>query len=153
MDIMDIMEIIMEWLRGCGVIDPGKRFGVDWLGDEPGALALAMAPSPLKWRENLLGERCLDDAQAMDFIFAVRSDYGADPAQNLANLALCQAVATWIAERNAAGDFPEWEGVVVTGVTPTLIGTPEAFGAGSARYEVRFRMDYRVNRPLDDMND
>jgi len=145
MQSVDIIERVRVWLMGCEAIDPAKRFGVDWLGDEPGEYALAMAPSPLKWRENLLGQRQLADDQEADFVFAVREAYGADAGDNLTNLALCQAVAGWIAAQNAAGAFPDWGDATVTGVMPTLIGTPAAFGADSARYEVRFRVSYRTH--------
>ena len=146
MDIMDIMEIIMEWLRGCGVIDPGKRFGVDWLGDEPAEYALITVPSGLRWTENIVGQRRLKGEQAQDFIFAVQAFYGADTPRSLENLAFCQAVTDWIVDRNAARDFPEWEGGVVTGVMPTLTGAPVAWGTGAARYQIQIRVTYKINQ-------
>lgn len=137
-------EHMREWLLGCGAIDGTKRFGVDWLGDGTDGYALVTVPSPLKWKENVLGERRLMAEQVQDFIFAARESYGADTDRNLANLALCQDVMAWIVARNAARDFPRWEGGAVTGVTPTLTGAPLAFGAGSARYQIQLKVTYRV---------
>ena len=124
-------EHLRDWLTGCGAIDPAKRFGVDWLGAEPGGYALVTVPSPLRWRENVLGECRPEPEQVQDFLFAARESCGADAAGNLANLALCRDVADWISAQNVAQAFPRWEGSEVTGVTPTLTGAPLAFGAGS----------------------
>ena len=135
---------VRAWLLGCGAIDPAKRFGVDYLGDAPTENALITAPSALKWAQNINGERKLKGEQAQDFVLATRASWGADVAGNLENLAFYQAVARWITERNAAGDFPEWEGGVVTGVTPTLTGAPVAGGVGTAQYQMQIRVNYSV---------
>ena len=137
-------EHLRQWLLGCGAIDGTKRFGVDWLGDGADGYALVTKPSPLRWKENVLGECRPAAEQAQDFLFEAQACYGADAAQNLANLALCQDVMNWIVARNAARDFPRWEGGVVIGVTPTLTGAPIAFGAGSARYQIQIRVNYRM---------
>lgn len=131
---------LREWLFECRAIDPGKRFDVDWLGDEPTEYALITVPSALRWRENVLGERRLLDAQEQSFIFALQGPFGADAEGNLKNLALCQAVMNWIIDRNARGDFPRWEGGVVTAVTPTLSAAPVAQSAGTARYQIQIRV-------------
>ena len=137
-------EHLRQWLLGCGAIDRTKRFGVDWLGDGGDGYALVTEPSPLKWKANVLGECRPEAEQAQDFLFEARACYGADAAQNLANLALCQDVMNWIVARNAARVFPRWEGGVVTGVMPTLTGAPIAFGAGNARYQIHIRVNYRM---------
>ena len=137
-------EHLRQWLLGCSAIDRTKRFGVDWLGDGADGYALVTEPSPLKWKANVLGECRPEAEQAQDFLFEARACYGADAAQNLANLALCQDVMNWIVARNAARVFPRWEGGVVTGVTPTLTGAPIAFGAGNARYQIHIRVNYRM---------
>ena len=135
---------LRTWLFGCEAIDAGKRFGVDYLGDEPTEYALITVPSTLKWKENILGERKLKNEQEQNFIFASQEYYGADVAQNLQNLAFYQAVMNWVIAQNAAQIFPEWEGGVVTGITPTLTGGPIAYGAGVARYQIQLRVDYKV---------
>lgn len=135
---------LRTWLFGCEAIDAGKRFGVDYLGDEPTEYALITVPSTLKWKENILGERKLKNEQEQNFIFASQEYYGADVAQNLQNLAFYQAVMNWVIAQNAAQVFPEWEGGVVTGITPTLTGGPIAYGAGVARYQIQLRVDYKV---------
>ena len=137
-------EHVRGWLLGCAAIDGTKGFGVDYLGDEATRYALMTVASPLRWEENILGARHPAAAQAQDFLFVSRERYGADVPQNLRNLTLLQAVADWIAARNAAGEFPRWEGGVVTGVTPTVVGAPVAFAAGMARYQLRIRVDYRI---------
>jgi hypothetical protein len=137
-------EHLRQWLLGCGAIDGTKRFGVDWLGDGAYGYALFTVPSPLRWKENVLGECRPAVEQAQDFLFEVQACYGADAAQNLANLALCQDVMNWIVTRNEARDFPRWEGGVVTGITPTLTGAPIAFRTGRARYQIQIRVNYRM---------
>jgi len=138
-------EHLRQWLFGCEAIDDTKRFGVDYLGDEPTEYALITVPSGLKWTENIVGERKLRGEQEQSFIFASQEHYGADVARNLQNLAFCQTVMSWIMARNAAQDFPEWEGGTVTGVVPTLTGAPIAFGAGAARYQIQLKVTYKVN--------
>ncbi|MBR2797278.1 MAG: hypothetical protein IKE17_05975 [Clostridia bacterium] len=135
---------LRSWMFGCTAIDEAKRFGVDYLGDEPTEYALITVPSTLKWKENILGERKLKPEQEQNFIFASQEYYGADVAQNLQNLAFYQAVMNWIMAQNEAQSFPEWEGGIVTGVTPTLTGGPIAYGAGVARYQIQIRVDYKV---------
>ena len=135
---------LRTWLFGCEAIDATKRFGVDYLGDEPTEYALITVPSGLKWSENILGERKLKPEQEQNFIFASQEYYGADVAQNLQNLAFYQAVMNWIMARNAAGDFPTWDGGRVTGITPTLTGAPIAYGAGAARYQIQIKVTYKV---------
>ena len=138
-------ERLRQWLFGCEAIDAGKRFGVDYLGDEPVEYALITVPSSLGWAENILGERKLKSEQAQSFLFASEEHYGADADQNLQNLAFYQGVMNWIVARNAAQDFPEWEGGTVTGVTPTLTGAPIAYGAGAARYQIQIKVSYRTD--------
>ena len=135
---------LRQWLMGCGAIGAGARFGVDWLGDEGVDCALITVPSPLKWRENVLGERRLEREQVQDFLFAARLRFGADTDENLDNLARLQGVADWIVDRNAAGDFPRWIGGEVTGITPTLAPAPVEGGAGTARYQIQIRVNYKV---------
>ena len=136
---------LRRWLLRCEALDASKRFGVDYLGDEPTEYALVTAPSGLKWRENILGEWKPLPEQEQSFILAAREPHGADAARNLDNLAACQAVMNWIMERNAARDFPEWEGGTVTGVTPTLADAPVAFGAGSAIYRIQLKVNYKID--------
>lgn len=135
---------LRQWLLGCEAIDPGKRFGVDWLGDDGEEYALLTAPSPLRWRENVLGQRRLLEEQEQVFHLVTRAHWGAGAEGSLDNLASCQAVVRWIMERNAAGDFPQWEGGEVIGVTPTLTGAPIAYGAGTARYQIQIKVIYRT---------
>ncbi len=137
-------EHLRQWLFGCEAIDATKRFGVDYLGDEPTEYALITVPSTLKWSENIIGERKLKSEQEQNFIFASQEYYGADVARNLENLAFYQAVMNWIMARNAAQDFPQWEGGTVTGVTPTLTGAPIAYGAGAARYQIQIKVTYKA---------
>ena len=139
-------ERLRRWLFNCEAIDATKRFGVDYLGDEPTEYALITAPSALKWRENILGERKLKGEQAQSFIFASQEYYGADVGQNLQNLAFYEAVMNWIMAQNAAQAFPEWEGGSVTSVTPTLTGAPVAYGAGAARYQIQIKVSYLVTQ-------
>ena len=142
-------ERLRAWLFGCEAIDATKRFGVDYLGDEPTQYALITVPSALKWHENILGQRRLADEQAQNFVFASRECYGADAAQNLANLAFYQAVTRWIMAQNEARAFPAWEGGEVSGVEPTLTGGPVACGAGAAKYQIRIRVSYRTAPTID----
>ena len=54
---------LRSWMFGCTAIDEAKRFGVDYLGDEPTEYALITVPSTLKWKENILGERKLNPSR------------------------------------------------------------------------------------------
>ena len=145
-NVQSLAASVRSWLFGCGAIDAGKRFGVDYLGDEPTEYALITVPSALKWQENILGERRPASEQEQSFIFVSQEYYGADVAQNLENLDFCQSVVNWIAAQNASENYPEWEGGTVTGVVPALTGAPMAFGAGAARYQIQIRVNYRMDQ-------
>lgn len=135
---------LREWLRGCPLIPRGSAFGADWLGDGAGGFALCAVPSPPAYRENIIGRKTLSGRQGREFWLDARLPYGADAAQNLANLGFLQRVEAWILAQNAAGAFPEWEGGRVTAILPTLSGAPEGFSSGEARYRLKLRVEYEA---------
>ena len=55
---------VRRWLMGCGAIDAGKRFGVDWLGDETRAKAIEKLDN---LRVNAVYPDELGDWSALDF--------------------------------------------------------------------------------------
>ena len=138
------MDQVREWLNGCPALSVNNRFRVDFLAENATEYALYSAPSPLQYRENVLGEFVLRDIQTLNFIFASREAYGADVQQNLANLAFYEEVMAWIIEQNNLHNFPVIsEGRVLT-IVPTLTPFVVDGGVDSARYQIQIRMTYRL---------
>ena len=134
---------LREWLRQCPAIAGGRRFGADYLADGE-SYALDTEPSPIRFRENILGEYAPESRQEQSFAFASREPYGADFRQNVDNLGFFSDVADWIMEQNAARNFPEWEGGEVTAVVPALSAHPSSTGSAYARYQMQIRVIYRI---------
>ena len=134
---------LKTWLRSCPAVELTRAFGVDYLGDEE-SYSLDATPTPLRYRENILGEMVLREVQEQNFVFASRDPYGADLQQNLANLAFFQAVCAWIIAENNARRFPNWEGGEVTAIVPTLSAYPISMGSAFARYQIQIKVTYRV---------
>ena len=134
---------LRAWLRQCPAVESGRLFGADYLADGEG-YSLDALPTPLRYRENILGELALREEQEQEFVFAARAPYGADHARNLHNLGAMRDVAAWILERNSAGSFPDWEGGEVTAIVPTLTAYPIAMGSAFARYQMQIRVTYRL---------
>ena len=138
-------ESIRAWLRTCPEVLSNKRFGVDYLTEKPTEYAVISVPSPLKYRENILGEEVPLAVQVQNFIIASREPYGADLQQNLENLAFYQNVTNWILEQNAARNFPEWAGGVIKSIVPTITPAPVSVGSSAAKYQIQIRVTYRRN--------
>lgn len=138
-------ESLRNWFRECPEISRQNRFRTDYLAEGATEYAIMSVPSTLKFHENILGERVLDDNQTQNFIFASKEVYGADAQQNLANLAFYQAVTKWIVDKNAAQEFPEWEDGKIRAILPTLTAYPAQVGSNVAKYQIQIRIDYRRN--------
>lgn len=138
-------ESLRGWFRECPEINRQNRFRADYLSEGATEYAIMSVPSTLKFHENILGERVLDDNQTQNFIFASKEVYGADAQQNLANLAFYQAVTKWIIDKNEAQEFPEWEGGKIRAILPTLTAYPAQVGSNVAKYQIQIRIDYRRN--------
>ena len=54
---------LREWLRECPALASGNRFRVDYLSEASTEYTLNASPSSLSYRENILGERVLQDNQ------------------------------------------------------------------------------------------
>ena len=134
---------LRAWLRGCPAVERARAFGADYLAEEASD-SLDATPTALKYRENILGEMVLRERQEQNFVFASRDPYGADLAQNLANLAFFQCVCAWIIDQNNARSFPAWEGGEVTAIVPTLSAYPISMGSAMARYQIQIKVTYRV---------
>lgn len=80
-------EGIRKWFRQCPLLSKNKRFGADYLGENPTEYAIYASPSTLTYHENILGDYVLDDKQTQNYIFATRENFGADVKQNSDNLA------------------------------------------------------------------
>ena len=76
------VEQLRLWFRECPAISKHKRFGVDYVSESPTEYAIYAVPSALKYHENILGERMLDDIQTQNFIFASKEPYGQDVLQD-----------------------------------------------------------------------
>lgn len=136
-------ESLRNWFRECPAISSQNRFRADYLAEGPTEYAIMSVPSTLKYHENILGERVPDDDQSQNFVFASKEAYGADARQNLANLAFYQAVVSWVIEKNAAQEFPAWDGGRVRAILPTLTAYPAQVGSDAAKYQIQIRIDYR----------
>ena len=142
-DTINNTEAVKTWLRTCPAVVLTRAFGVDYLDDEE-SYSLNATPTALRYRENILGEMVLRETQEQNFVFASRDPYGADLAQNLANLAFFQCVCAWIIDQNNARSFPAWEGGEVTAIVPTLTPYPISMGSAFARYQIQIKVTYRV---------
>ena len=71
-------EGIRKWFRQCPLLSKNKRFGADYLGENPTEYAIYASPSTLTYHENILGDYVLDDKQTQNYIFATRENFGAD---------------------------------------------------------------------------
>lgn len=139
------VDRLRTWLRRCPDVANGKYFGVDYIGETATEYAIISVPSTLKYKENILGERKLLPTQEQNFIFAAKVPYGADVPQNLENLGFFQNVADWIAEMNAAHDFPDWDDGMVVAIEATNTGAPVQTGSDAARYQFQIKVTYRIH--------
>lgn len=136
-------EKLRLWFRDCPVLQAQNKFGVDYLSESPTEYAINSVPSTLRYHENILGERLLDDIQEQNFVFASKESYSADIRQNLENLGFYQDVFAWIVEMNNAGNFPEWADGKVTSIIPTITAAPVRVGAAAAMYQIQIKITYR----------
>ena len=139
-------ENLRTWLRACPVVSRNLRFGADYMGENATEYGVFSVPSTYKYRENILGEQVPSFNQEQNFVFASKSPYGSDAAQNLENLAFWQDIVTWIWEQNHAGNFPEWDGGTVTAITPTITGAMISAGSNVARYQIQLKVAYRIDK-------
>ena len=134
---------LREWFRECPAILKKNRFMADYLSEKSTEYSIISSPSSLRSRENILGERVLDDIQVQNFIFASKQPYGSDVVQNLQNLLFYQDVQNWMLEKNNAGEFPEWDGGKVLSILPTLTAYPVEGGSDVAKYQIQIQITYR----------
>lgn len=135
-------EILRQWLRTCPAIIQSSKFGLDYLSDQPDEYAVFTVPSSISARENIWGELILDDIQTENFIFASKENYSPSAAQNSTNLVLHQMVIGWILEQNNAGNFPKWNGTILS-IVPTLTAAPVQIGSSVAKYQIQLKVTYR----------
>lgn len=138
------VEQLRLWFRECPAISKQKRFGVDYVSESPTEYAIYAVPSGLKYHENILGERVLDDIQTQNFIFASKEPYGQDVLQNLQNLKFHQDVVEWIQEQNAAQSFPEWDEGRIRSIVPTLTAHVSQVGSNTAKYQIQLAIQYKI---------
>lgn len=137
------IEELRAWFRTCPAIISNNRFGVNHVSEKPTEYALYSVPSTLLYRENVLGERVLQDIQTENYIFASKENYGADIEQNMAVLGWYQSVVAWIIEQNNAGNFPTIADGVVRSILPTLSAYPAEVGSSVAKYQIQLSVSYR----------
>lgn len=139
------IESLRAWFRECPAIKKTSHFRADFLPPDPKEYAIFSVPSSLAYHENILGEEVLEDIQSQNFIFSSREFYGADTRQNIANIGFYQTVTNWILEKNAAREFPEWNGGTIKSIVPTLTAYPAQVGSSAAKYQIQIRVTYRRN--------
>lgn len=136
-------DSIRQWLRQCPTVNRQKRFGVDYLGDKPTEYGIVTIPSVLRTRENILGNEIPLSEQEQSFFLVAQFPYGQDISQNNANLEFYQDVCAWIWERNAAKEFPAWDGGRIKSIIPTLTADISRATAGAAEYRIQIKVTYR----------
>lgn len=137
-------EHIRVWLReNCPAIEKKVRFGVNFLKGQGKEYGIITIPSQLRTRENILGEEVPLDEQTQSFFFAAWLPYTQDISQHNANLAFFQTVIGWLWERNAAHDFPEWDGGRIKSIVPTLTADIARATASEAEYRIQIKVTYR----------
>ena len=134
-------EALRAWLMGCPAI-AGSAFGMDYLGDAAGSWSLGCVPTEAGVRKNILGEAAPRRRQSREYWLDARLPWSADEAGNLENLGRMQAAEDWMTVQSAAGALPDWNGGRVTAVLPSLSTAPVDFGAGTARYRLKLRVEF-----------
>lgn len=137
------IENLRTWFRTCPAVNTQYRFGVNHVSEKPTEYALYSVPSTLKYNENVLGERVLDDIQTENYIFASKESYGADIEQNIAVLGWYQEIVAWIIAQNNAGNYPVIADGVVRSILPTLSAYPAEVGSSVAKYQIQLAVTYR----------
>lgn len=145
MSIVNNTNSLRTWLRTCPAIAKGKYFGADYIGEKATEYAVFSVPSTKQYRENILGQRVLLTKQEQNFIFAAKVPYGSDVQQNLDNLGFFQDLSEWLAQMNAAKDFPEWADGTITSIEATSTGAPVQTGSDAARYQFQIKVTYKIS--------
>lgn len=143
MPTVNTIEKLREWFRDCPAILKENRFRVDFLSDKPLEYSLFSVPSSIFYKENVLGEMIPTDIQTMNFVFAIKTPYGADVQQNMRNLNFFQEVMAWIIEQNAQRNLPQISEGVVRSIVPTLTAHPSEAGSDCAIYQIQLKMQYK----------
>lgn len=137
------IEELRKWFRTCPAIENRNRFGINHVSEKPTEYALYSVPSNLRYRENVLGERVLEDTQTENYIFASKESYGADIEQNIAVLGWYQEIVTWIVSQNNAGIYPDIANGTVKSILPTLSAYPAEVGSSVAKYQIQIAVQYK----------
>ena len=145
MSIVNNTNSLRTWLRTCPAIAKGKYFGADYIGEKATEYAVFSVPLTKQYRENILGQRVLLTKQEQNFIFAAKVPYGSDVQQNLDNLGFFQDLSEWLAQMNAAKDFPEWADGTITSIEATSTGAPVQTGSDAARYQFQIKVTYKIS--------
>lgn len=144
MSTLNNTNSLRTWLRACPAIASGKYFGADYIGEKATEYAVFSVPSTMEYRENILGKRVLKEKQEQLFLFAAKVPYGSDVKQNLDNLGFFQEVTAWLAQMNAAQDFPEWADGSITSIEASSTGAPVQTGSDAARYQFQIKVNYKI---------
>ena len=138
-----VAQALHAWFRGCPLLRAGAKVGVDYLADTQAEYAIYATPSPIRTRENVLGEEVPEDVQTLNFVFASRQPYGADTRQNLENQEFYEGVTSWIWQQNEARTLPSIPGGVIRSIVPTLTAFISDAGADTAKYQIQLKITYR----------
>lgn len=141
--VNDIKEL-RKWFNTCPVIKGKKKIiGVNYLPEKPVEFAVFAQPSTLSFRENVLGERILNEIQTQNYVFASKENYGSDAANSLAVQQFYQEVVAWILEQNNKGNFPSIAEGEVKSIYPTLTAYPASVDSNTAVYQIQLAVRYR----------
>ena len=139
------VDAIRDWFRECPHLQPGNRFGIDYLSADPTEYAIYMQPSTLASFIDVTGDVCIRSVQELNFIFASREKHSSDVLQALANHGFYDGVINWIIRQNKQKNFPEIADGKVISVMPSLTQYLFEAGTNSGRYQISCKMKYRRN--------
>ena len=143
--VLNNAEQLRRWFRECPALAEGSRFRMDYLAENPTEYALYAVPSQINYRENILGEEVPTNVQSINYIFASKESYGADVAQNLANLGFYDEVVMWVLAQNEKRNFPKINEGRIKSIVPTLTAYPIQTGSDAAKYQIQLKITYRRN--------
>lgn len=141
--VNDVDEL-RKWLNQCPAIKGKKKFlGVNFLAEKPTEFAIFSQPSTLSYRENVLGERMLNDIQTQNYVFASKENYSNEIKKNVDILGWYQEVMAWIITQSNAQNFPPMAEGPIVSILPTLTAYPASVGSNTATYQIQIAVRYR----------
>lgn len=129
----NITETIYNFVSDCELLSSRKP-GLNFLGAEEGDCAIENEAGSPKMRQYTDGTV----VRRASFVFAVRGRLARSVKENLAAVALCEKLGSWLEEKAASGELP----VPIFDLRVMEKGGFEATGTSEGRYTLRFEVLY-----------